>query len=507
MFFSITRSLHWLLATTLLAAVGATFYFSLNHPITADLAMLHYSAWLINEKNFVLYRDIFDINFPAPYLFHSILGNALGYEALPLRWVDLFLLTTLGFASWKIISPLSKPAAITGFNLFCLLYWVNGGEFVLERDVLALIPAALAFAIVCDNKITKNIIILSGVLTAIACSMKPNTIVMMPVLLWVLHSNCAGKKIITIALFLLSMLFVALIPFSWAITQGGWDSFVDIYRHYLPIYANSRYDLWHYSSSAERWQMLLSQYAQWGGMSLLLAAPGLLWARFLHHKNSVLCKRITQLAAITFSFTLYEAIAGKFWLNHMFPSAYWSFLCFALLLTTPTEQSATWKKTVAILLLIPCVGLGWSLASWTLPLMQQAHQKEITAPEDWRARQAANYLQAQHLQPEDTVQVLDMAGDGQAALLMAKATSATRFLIDVPLWMQPDSQETQTLRQNFLQNLQKKNPVYIVYFEQFLHPGGGNRLKEFKPLYEWINNHYEITEQREAAYIIYRKKP
>ena len=80
-------------------------------------------------------------------------------------------------------------------------------------------------------------------------------------------------------------------------------------------------------------------------------------------------------------------------------------------------------------------------------------------------------------------------------------------MIDVPLWMQPDSQETQTLRQDFLQNLQQKNPVYIVYFEQFLHPGGGNRLKEFKPLYEWINNHYEIAEQREAAYIIYRKKP
>lgn len=57
---------------------------------------------------------------------------------------------------------------------------------------------------------------------------------------------------------------------------------------------------------------------------------------------------------------------------------------------------------------------------------------------------------------------------------------------------------TQTLRQNLLQNLQQKI-LSIVYFEQFLHPGGGNRLKEFKPLYEWINNHYEITEQREAA--------
>jgi len=502
----ISRGSQWLLAITLLLAAGTTFFFSLNHPITADLAMLHYSAWLINEKNFVLYRDIFDINFPAPYLFHSLLGNWLGYEALPLRWIDFVLMALLGWASWKIVSQLSKPAAITGFSLFCLLYWVNGGEYVLERDVLALIPAALAFAVASGEKLSRNTVVLIGILAAIACSMKPNTVVMVPVLLWMLHSSHALKKHTAIVLFLLTMLFVALIPFSWVIAQSGLDSFIDIYRHYMPIYANSRYDLWHYSNSAERWKALLSQYAQWGGIALLLSAPGLLWARLLHQHNKALHKRITQLAAITFAFTLYEVIAGKFWLNHMFPSAYWSFLCFALLLTTPTEQSATWKKTVAILLLIPCAGLGWSLASWSLPLMRQAHQKEIAAPEDWRARQVANYLQAQHLQADDTVQMLDMAGDGQAALLMAKATSATRFLIDVPLWMQPDSQKIQALRQEFLQELQQKNPVYIVYFEQFLHPGGGNRLKEFKPLYQWLTDNYEIAEQREAAYIIFRRK-
>ncbi|MEZ5494644.1 MAG: hypothetical protein R3E61_08780 [Pseudomonadales bacterium] len=100
----ISRGSQWLLAITLLLAAGATFFFSLNHPITADLAMLHYSAWLINEKNFVLYRDIFDINFPAPYIFHSLLGNWLGYDALPLRWIDFSLMALLGWASWKIVS-------------------------------------------------------------------------------------------------------------------------------------------------------------------------------------------------------------------------------------------------------------------------------------------------------------------------------------------------------------------------------------------------------------------
>lgn len=135
MFFSITRSLHWILAIATFAAAGTTFYLPLNHPITADLAMLHYSAWLINEKHFVLYRDIFDINLPGPYLFHCILGKVIGYDALPLRWVDFVLMSILGWASWKIISPLSKPAAIFGFSLFCLLYWVNGGSLFTRPSI------------------------------------------------------------------------------------------------------------------------------------------------------------------------------------------------------------------------------------------------------------------------------------------------------------------------------------------------------------------------------------
>lgn len=500
------RSTHWLLAITLLVATSATFYFSLNHPITADLAMLHYSAWLINEKHFVLSRDIFDINLPGPYLFHSILGKVIGYDALPLRWVDFVLMSILGWASWKIVSPLSKPAAIFGFSLFCLLYWINGGEFVLERDVLALVPAAVAFALACDNQISNRRIIIIGIFAAMACSMKPNAVVVVPALLWMLYCNSTYKKHISIALLLLAISFVALIPFLWVVANGGLGSFFDIYHQYLPIYANSRYDLYHYESSSERWMTLLTQYAQFSGISLLLAAPGLTWAWLLHRQNTVACKRIIQIAAVTFSFTLYEAIAGKFWLNHLFPSAYWSFLSFSLLLVAPDKTAIATKKIFAIFLMIPCLSLGWLVSDKTLTGMKLSHDKEQIEPLSWRARQVATYLQSHSLQKTDTVQVLDMAGDGQAALLMAKATSATRFLIDVPLWMQPDSQETQTLRQDFLQNLQQKNPAYIVYFEQFLHPGGGNRLKEFRALFEWINNHYEIADQRDAAYTIYRRK-
>ncbi len=514
----LSRRAAWLLASALLLTSIILFGFSWNHPISADLAMLHYSAWLINEQHFVLYRDIFDINFPAPYLLHSLLGELLGYESLPLRIVDLFLMITLGWASWKILAPLSKPAAITGFSLFSLLYWMNGGEFVLERDVLALVFAAVAFAIATTTDASRKSAAWIGLFAALACSMKPNTVVAVPVLLWMLHRTprnhpTAGNTAPMMS-FLASASITAIIPFAWMVYRGGWQSFLDIYRHYLPIYANSRYDLWHYDSSYERWSTLGTQFLQFGGLSLALAAPGLAWAWTCHRQNLLQQQRLKQLAAITIAFTFYEVLAGKFWTNHLFPSAYWSFLCFSLLLTTPAPQAASRQKALAIFLLLPCALLGWQLGSFSLPAMQRAYQQTEQHPEAWRAQEVATHLkqqlqqqlQQQQLHNTDTVQVLDMAGDGQAALLLARATSATRFLIDVPLWMQPDSATTQTLRQQFVAELAQKNPAYIVYFEQFLHPGGGNRLKEFKALHQWIQAHYDISAQREGAYIIFRRR-
>jgi hypothetical protein len=511
------RSLSWSVAIALFAATSSIFYLSLNHPITADLAMLHYSAWLINEKHFVLYRDIFDINFPAPYLFHSLLGKAIGYNALPLRWVDFCLMAALGFASWKIVSPLSKSAAIFGFSLFCVLYWFGGGEYVLERDVLALVPAALAFtcAISANKKLTH--VFMTGMFAAIACSMKPNSVVILPVLLWMLttksrthtdkHNALSTHTPTTvIALFLLTMLLVSAIPFVWVAQAGGLQDFFTIYHNFMPIYANSRFDLWHYDNSAERWLVLAKNTLHYGGLSLLLSVPGLAWGWLCHRDNNMARLRIKQLAAMTFAFIFYEVLAGKFWFNHMFPSAYWSFLCFALLLTIPNSNTATWQKYCSPILIFPCAWLAWTLASLSYQQMQQAHDREITAPNTWRAREISNYLSTQQLSPDDTVQVLDMAGDGQAILLRAQAASATRFLIDVPLYMEPKSIPTQTIRAQFVQELQRKNPKYIVYIEQFLHVGGGNRLKEFKPLFNFVSENYSIAQQREGAYIIYHRK-
>lgn len=503
--------LTWLLAILLSIATTATFVLSLNHPISADLAMLHYSAWLINEKSFVLYRDIFEINLPAPFLFHSLLGQWLGYEALPLRFVDLTLLLLLGLISWKILRPISRPAALIASSMFTLLYFINGGEFILERDVLCLLPAAAAFMFATSTTLSpRSQILFTAVFAAIACSMKPNGVIIVPVLLWFLwqdhqKENTTGKIKAT-AIFLSVMALTATIPFLWTIKNGGHDSFISIYKSFLPIYANSRYDLFHYNSIKEALGNLLKSYLMYGGGAMLLSLPGLIWSWIMKADEPAARQRIIQLAVMAFAFTFYEVIAGKFWVNHMLPSAYWTLLCFVLLLTLPSDNTKIFGKTLAIIFLILVALAGYFFSSTSFLQMHAAHNKEAKTSENWRARQIAAFLNAQYLRTEDTVQMLDIAGDGQAALLQARATSATRHLIDTPLYMQPDSDATQALRKEFIEDLNNRKPRFIIYFEQYLHPGGGNRLQEFKPLAAIIEQDYEIAEQRDGSYTIYRRK-
>lgn len=499
----------WLIAALLAAAASITFALSMNHPISADQAMLHYSAWLINERGFVFYRDIFELNFPAPFLFHSLLGQCFGYAALPLRFVDFALLSLLAVTTWKILAPLSRAAAVYAFSLFTLIYLINGGEFVLERDYLGILPAAAAFYFLSASTHVATPhwrAAIAGVLCALACSMKPNFVVMVPVLVWMMLRTRSEKNMSKLGVFFISALCSAAVPFIWVIQQGGLDAFIDIYKNFLPVYANSRYDLWHYDSTAERLLSLQKNYLLYGGTAILLAVPGLMWAWAASANNTDARQHIMPLALMTFAFTLYEVIAGKFWLNHMFPSAYWTCLCMALLLKTRQSWNAIFLLLTIFLLLVTA-SLGWVVSRHSATSMLAAYKNEATQPEVWRARQMAAALHAAGLKPDDTVQMLDIAGDGQAALLIAQATSATRHLIDVPLYMQPNSAATQALRQEFIQDLTAKKPAFIVYVDQFLHPGGGNRLNEFKALSTFIAEHYDIATMQDGSFTIFRRKP
>lgn len=505
-------TLPWLATIAIVCVAGTLLYLSLNHPINADLAMLHYSGWLMNEKDFVLYRDIFEINFPAPFLLHQLLGKLVGYDAPALRAVDIFAFGLLGFISWKILQPVSRTSAVAAPCLFAVFYWVNGGEFILEREFIGLIAASSAFLIATSCQ--KNLLTcstLTGISSGLAISIKPNFFVMLPALFIILwhRKHLADNKAIASSAWklLVALLFtsgvVSAVPFFWISCKGGMDAFIHIYKTFLPIYTRCRYDLWHYNSDAERTAMLISNFLKFARLSLSFAVPGLVWAWFCSEENTQARQRILHLALMVFAFIWYELIAGKFWLSHLLPTIYWSALGFSLLLIPTGTSARIWRQLTGLIAVGVFAYFSFLFSQLSLMQMKAAHDTAQNTVS--RSQQIADYLK-QHLQPGDTVQTLDMAGDGQAALLAARATSASRHLIDVPLYMEPDSADTQALRQELVDTLQQKPAAYIVYIQNFLHPGGGNRLREFKALNRIVETDYEIGLDGGDNFTVYRRR-
>ncbi|HQQ63468.1 MAG TPA: hypothetical protein PLF22_07835 [Pseudomonadales bacterium] len=507
------HALPWLAVAAIAGVACTLLYLSLNHPINADLAMLHYSGWLMNEKDFVLYRDIFEINFPAPFLLHQLLGKLVGYDAAALRAVDLFAFGLLGFVSWKILQPVSRASAMAAPCLFAVFYWVNGGEFILEREFIGLIAASSAFLIATSCE--KNLLagsVLTGITSGIAISIKPNFLVMLPALFIILwhRKHLADRttiadstwKLLTALLFTSGIVSIA--PFFWIYYKGGLEAFIHIYKTFLPIYTRCRYDLWHYDSDAERTAMLVSNFLKFARLSLSFALPGLVWAWLCNEANAQARQRILHLALMVFAFIWYELIAGKFWLSHLLPTIYWSVLGFSLLLSPVAASAQIWKKLASIAGVCLFTGFAYLFSQLSLSQMQAAHDTAQNSVS--RSQKIADYLK-QNLQPGDTVQTLDMAGDGQAALLAARATSASRHLIDVPLYMEPESADTKALRQELVDTLQQKPAAYIVYIQNFLHPGGGNRLREYKALNEIIEKDYDIGLDGGDNFTVYRRRP
>lgn len=189
----VTHIAAWICAALAALAVFICLWLARYQPIEMDLAMLHYSAYLINEKHFLLYRDIFENNLPGPFFLHAMIGKVFGYGAQPIRFLDACVLAALAFCSWKILAPLSKPSAVLAPALFALLYIAGGTTAAFQRDYIATVPTAAALALLCNTAVKPmRDAACIGALCGVACALKPNFAVVAPALFWILLTKMQG---------------------------------------------------------------------------------------------------------------------------------------------------------------------------------------------------------------------------------------------------------------------------------------------------------------------------
>ena len=183
---------------------------SLNWPLLngGDAAFLHYIAYLINEHDFVPYRDIFEVNMPGTYLFHMAIGKLFGYSDFAFRLVDTTWLTLTLIVSWLLMRPFGRVVAFSACFLFGLVYFKGNVYHSLQRDFIVLLPIATALLLGTQRKPYHSINLihlLQGILFGLAGLIKPHFIIGLPVIILYnyLHFN---ENISFIFYFIIGML-------------------------------------------------------------------------------------------------------------------------------------------------------------------------------------------------------------------------------------------------------------------------------------------------------------
>ncbi len=507
--------------------------------MTTDGAFLHYVAYLINEHNFIPYRDIFEPNMPGTYLFHMSIGKLLGYSNLAYYMVSsLWIILTLS-VTWLFMQSISKTVAWAACLFFGLIYLQLAPHYMaLQRDFILILPIATAIFLVIRhqaNKAAHKLHFLLGVLFAIAALFKPHALIGLPAL--ILFSLIQNENKISIKAMLfpfliagffafLGVLITLALPFLWVWKIGALGSFWEIFSSYTPLYAQMSGDF-EFKSSWDRAGYLIDFYIGFGGFGLLLIASAFGFYFIWTYADSIKIKKLAiLLLLLSFLYSLYAAIGGKLWVYHWMPLAYFSSLTAALLFFSPTDKAykqAPYPKILPVLMFIAIVSLYLPITQISYIKKQLADVADIHAQIELHNQNRHVYSSAETnaiinnvrqylntaLEANDSVQPLGWISGITQAMLSSKAVLATPYINDFQFYHHVSDDYIKQLRADFIQRLERKKPKFIIKviegapFKPKMF--GVDVSYEFPELTQLIQQHYQKTDAGNGL-IIFRRK-
>ncbi|WP_165069056.1 hypothetical protein [Paludisphaera rhizosphaerae] len=145
-------------------------------------------AW---EAGILPYRDLFDFNFPGPTYLHWMLGKVFGWgHTMPFQAFDAALIVGLGFVltAWSRKHFGGATPGLVGYLAVLVYYMSQNYSMVGQRDWHA--PLFVVFALLMlETWNGPRVSIGSGLLFALALSIRPYPVVLAPALLAALDEN------------------------------------------------------------------------------------------------------------------------------------------------------------------------------------------------------------------------------------------------------------------------------------------------------------------------------
>jgi len=483
-----------------------------------DYPTMAYYGFLMNSLHWVPYRDFVDMNMPGNHVFNAWAGRIFGYSDLGFRLLDMTVLALLIASTALWLRRLGWKVAWAAMAAFTFLYFANGPIIALQREYILLVPISLSLWAATSGSVRPGPGARSfavGLCFGAAFLIKPHVVLGLPIvfLLLVLEERARrgspgwfgswmiGLACLTGVGFLLP---VGGMAFSlWR--NGGLGPFIEMARNYWPLYTRMTggHEI---VSAAERTTYLWKSYWEFNGLQGLFTPAALGVFLMLANAPALRPRRrlVAALLLLTFVYSLYPVLAGKFWPYHWLVFLY--FLCVLAALCVVDQPGATRR----ILKIFPYA--AFLLAVFVQPPMWRALAHQVRGEVYYdekieRGDAMAAFLRAR-LRPGDRVQPLDWTGGTHQAMLAVRAELATPFLVDSCFYHDLSNPFIQRLRRRFLDSLQAAKPRFILRVLKRDMPRGPDTTSHFLELEEVLYTQYRpVAADLKLGYIIYERRP
>ncbi|MFN8435037.1 MAG: hypothetical protein U0V18_13510 [Anaerolineales bacterium] len=491
-----------LLAALLIAQAA----FSLQWPIAHDEAPLFYEAFLMQNGQ-VPYKDFFDFQMPGSFFAYYILGIVSNFGPLRIRILDLILLVAISTITYFAMRRFGKLTALAAPILFALKYLQGGPNLSLQREYITLIFISLSIWIGVTDSLNFRKRLMLGLLYGLAATLKPHAALGLLPFLFFDIADLKQRRELTLPSLAKQIILPTTIGFAipislvilyLAITHSLFP-LIDIILNYVPLYTQINGEM-AITPAAERTAYLLSQLWRLGGSGLWLipAAFGI----YLNRKLVLSPSKYRQtylLASLAAIYALYPALTGQFFPYHYIPFIYTIILVASLSLSSNYQLPIT---NLAYIFLFATILLTIRPSQ---TFLRQLQGKDIAIAAD-RAAQISTFLE-KNLEPGDQVQPLDWTGGSLLAMLENRAPIATSYVFDFYFYHHVSSPYTQSLRSDFMNQLQESKPRFIIEVTAIDKPwvSGEDTTRDFPELRAFMNEYYSVTMEKED-YIIYELK-
>jgi hypothetical protein len=496
---------------TILCAAG--WQRSFSWPMTHDLPLMMYMAFLMDRFALLPHVDFFDMNVLGGYAAYLAIGKTFGYDALAMRWADLTVFAGIVALTLAAFRPLGRLSGWLTAVLFGISYLRMGPTLSLQREYLLLVPMLAAFAIAARWPAShpRAAPFFCGLAAGCAMTIKPPMgVIVLPLLVFLVRERRAMPAsspslvvdISAVSAFLAAGVSIPLLTAACVLAYlGVLGAFVEIASSYLPLYGSMTAGH-QVVAPSERLSYLLDAW--------FLFAPQDPWALgaalgagafFTGNSSSDSPQRrlASLVVGMTLAAALYPAIAGQFWKYHWLPYVYWilasSSLAFARISTWKELRSVCVPVALILLLILNTIRPD---RAWGRLLIDHF------PVEGTRPAEIAAFLE-QRLAPGDTVQGMDWTDTGVIhGLLLAGARTATPFLSDFHFNHHVSTDYIRTLRDRFTMALDDSDARFVVRGKVGPFPSGPDTSRAFPALEALIARDYRRVVER-PGYDIYER--